>query len=1168
MGREGIAAAAVPAREPAQTPSAKSHQPRRGLYEPGEVIATRYEILGLLGEGGMGAVYKARDRELDRIVAMKLVRAEYSNHRETVWRLKQELILARQIIHRNVIRIFDIGTAEDGRRFITMEFIDGRDLRSLLRERGKLPPAEAASLFHQLVEGLAAAHAEGVIHRDLKPQNVLLEPSGRVCLMDFGIARALDVEGMTRTGMLVGTPDYMSPEQAMGAKLDTRSDLFSAGLMFYELLTGEIPFHEKTMMATLIRRTTERATPPRKHDPSIPENLSDIVTRCLEIDLEARYQTAGEILRDLETGSVCAPGSSLPADVGPIDAFPPGTRLGTRYEIETLLGEGGMGKVYRARDLELGRTVALKMVRAEMMANPRAMDLLKQEILLASRISHRNILRIYDLGEADGLKFVSMAYVEGEDLFRRIERDGALPLDTALNIARQIARALEAAHGEGIVHRDLKPQNVLLGAGGQVFVSDFGLARPLEEGVVAAGEVMGTPRYMSPEQAASQPLDHRTDLYSFGLILFEILTGDAPFASETVMQTVYQRMTRPARNPKLLRPELPDYYAAIVLKCLERDPAARYQSAADILADLDGSPSRQAAMLTIRMPAWRKAAAAAAAVCVLAAGTLLAIPRTREAIFHVAGRNAAAPVKYVGLLPFRTTGTAGELDDVALGIADSIDARLRALKTVSVSNGNSADLSRPLDQVGRLLGAKYVVRGTVEGSGDKLAVVVNLDEASTGRRVWSEEFTGARQDLLTLQDQIFPKLLAALDTRVGNEEMARGATRLTENVAAYELYLKALSLVRKSPDVAAENAALTLYNQAVAQDSRFALAYAGIAEANLGLFHLTKDNAYAERALGAARRADDLNDNLPEVHNALGRVYLATGKAGQALAELQRSLAMEPNSDVAWRALSRAHLAVGQKDLAIQDLKHTVDINPYYWRNYNELGSLYAQLGDNGDALAAFRRVTELEPGLDIGWTNLGTVYFQMTRWNEAVTAFERSLALNPNAGTYSNLGTAYYFLARFDDARKIDERAVQMSPSDYILLGNLGDAYRWAGPQFHLNAEESYRKSADLALRSLAVNPRDTQALGALASAKAKLGNKGQAEQFMHRARSIDPNDVDLMYRSAVIDALNGQTAEALQDVQLAVEHGYPAKALASEPDLRAVAGEPAFQKLIAMKR
>src|SRR5438094_3177973 len=267
--------------------------------QPGSVLGGRYEILQLLGEGGMGAVYKARDRELDRVVALKVIRPELANQQEVLRRFKQELILARQVTHKNVIRIFDLGEA-DGIKFISMDYIEGEDLRSLLRQKGRLSPEEATSIVMQVCQALEAAHAEGVVHRDLKPQNIMLDSSGRATVMDFGIARSMELTGMTQTGALLGTPDYMSPEQAKGQEADARSDVFTLGIIFYELLTGKTPYRADTVLATLLKRTQERARPPVELDPEIPRYLSDVVVRCLEIDPRLRYQSASEILADLE----------------------------------------------------------------------------------------------------------------------------------------------------------------------------------------------------------------------------------------------------------------------------------------------------------------------------------------------------------------------------------------------------------------------------------------------------------------------------------------------------------------------------------------------------------------------------------------------------------------------------------------------------------------------------------------------------------------------------------------------------------------------------------------------------------------------------------------------------------------------------------------------------
>ena len=269
------------------------------VLHPGDVLGGRYEILQLLGEGGMGAVYKAKDRELERFVALKVIRPELAASRAILARFKQELRLAHQVTHRNVVRSYDLSEAE-GIKFITMEFIEGGDLRHLLLERGKFSPREAVDLMRQVCLALEAAHSVGVIHRDLKPQNIMRDQQGRIVVMDFGLARSVGFEGMTQTGALVGTMEYMSPEQALGQELDQRSDIFSVGLIFYELLTGKMPFKADTAVASLIKRSQERAIPAAELDPSIPKGLSDIVGKCLERDLNQRYQTAQEILADLD----------------------------------------------------------------------------------------------------------------------------------------------------------------------------------------------------------------------------------------------------------------------------------------------------------------------------------------------------------------------------------------------------------------------------------------------------------------------------------------------------------------------------------------------------------------------------------------------------------------------------------------------------------------------------------------------------------------------------------------------------------------------------------------------------------------------------------------------------------------------------------------------------
>ena len=265
---------------------------------PGTVLAGRYEIRKTVGEGGMGSVYQAEDRELGRIVALKVIRPELASNPEILQRFKQEILLASKVTDRNIIRIYDLGDAH-GVKFITMEYLEGEDLRAILRRRGKVSPAEAVEIMEQVVSGLEAAHRLGIVHRDLKPGNIMLGDDGRVHVMDFGLARSLAGDGMTRTGTMLGTMEYMSPEQAQAREVDARSDIFTVGLILYELITGSMPFQADSAIASLLKRTQQRAVPISEIDRNVPGVLSNIVSKCLERDPALRYQSAGELVADL-----------------------------------------------------------------------------------------------------------------------------------------------------------------------------------------------------------------------------------------------------------------------------------------------------------------------------------------------------------------------------------------------------------------------------------------------------------------------------------------------------------------------------------------------------------------------------------------------------------------------------------------------------------------------------------------------------------------------------------------------------------------------------------------------------------------------------------------------------------------------------------------------------
>jgi len=872
------------------------------------------------------------------------------------------------------------------------------------------------------------------------------------------------------------------------------------------------------------------------------------------------------------------PAQSWPSGSGVV-SLEPGGDLGPRYRIESQIGEGGMGAVYKAHDKELNRTVALKLIRPGLMTDAGVLQRFKQELLLASKISHKNILRIHDLGEVAGLKFISMAFIEGSDLHHILKEQGRLPVDRTLKFARQLLDALDAAHAEGVVHRDLKPQNILVDRSEQIYVSDFGLAKSLHAstaGMTRAGEYLGTPRYMAPEQVEGKPVDHRTDLYAVGLILYEMLTGDVPFTADSTLAMMYQRVKEKPKNPKAVVPELPDYLVRVILRCLETDPAARYQSAREVLVDLRAERATSAARtvkIALPVPTTRGGLLAGGVIVALLAGSL-ALPPVRNFIFRRGGGATAAvsgipPLsegKFVAVLPFRVLGNDQSLQYIAEGMVEALSAKLFQLKEVRLASNSAVETAsskqESIEKIARRLGVNLLVQGMVQSAGDKVRVILNLEDASAGRRLWSHEFSGLAQDLLTLEDQMYSLLVEALALRPSAEERARGGSRPTENIEAYDLYLKGRNSLRAQQDIKNVEAAMRFFEDAIKKDSAFPLAYAGLADSSLVMYREKKDQLWAQKALGAAQRARELNDALPEVHFSLGSVYNATGKTAEAIAELRRALELAPNSDEGHRRLASAYKATGRKDEAIQSYQKAVEINPYFWLNHNALGGAYLDFGENDHALIEFKRVTELEPENPIGWENTGNVLVRQGKWEECIPAYQKALALQPYYSTYSNLGTAYFFLKRYAESVPMFEKAVQMNPNDAVAMGNLADALRWSGDS--PRALATYDKAIALAYKELQVNPRNAGILGSLALYYAKKGDPSNAADFIRRARAIDKKDILLMYDEGVVYTLANRVPNALKALREAFRSGYPAREATNDPELQGLYSNSEFQKLL----
>jgi serine/threonine protein kinase/tetratricopeptide (TPR) repeat protein len=857
---------------------------------------------------------------------------------------------------------------------------------------------------------------------------------------------------------------------------------------------------------------------------------------------------------------------------GPID-------FGPRYRVEKLLGQGGMGAVYKAYDQELDRTVALKLVRPELMVHPEAMARFRQELLLASKISHRNILRIHDLGDAAGMKFISMAYVDGEDLHHLLMREGRLPTERMLHIARQLCVALDAAHSEGVVHRDLKPQNIMLGSKDHVFVSDFGLAKSLGavNSMTQSGEMLGTPRYMAPEQVEARSVDARTDIYALGLIFYEMVTGDVPFTAETTLQLMYKRAHEIPPAPKTVVPDLPDWLNNVIMKCLERDPANRYQNAIDILTDIDAqrkpelAPASSTAQTIYRpppvKPARSKAWIAIVAAVIIVIGGSLSVPQVRNLILGRVGSQAnTQSLKRVAILPLKVATDDPRDAVIADGIVESLYAKLFQLNGVSLASPTAvgkAKLTDKPEDIARSLGVDYLVTGSLASEGDDLRLTLNMLDVKTGKP-WTSPFTAVRGDVFTMEDKAYGALLEPLAIKPTELENSRAILHPTENLTAYEAYLQGRNAMRGQPDAKAVKTAISYFQRAQQEDSNFPLAFSGLAEAYFRQYQLTKDEKSSIAAVSAAEHARDLSagQNIPDVHFVLGTVYQQTGKTDEAINELKNALKLAPNSDEGYRRLGDALRSKNEND-SIAAYKKAIEINPYYWANHNSLGAALLKFGRTDEALEAFKEVTKLAPNNPMGWSNIGGVYFSESNWNEAIPPLRKALDIDPNwRQAVTNLGVVYQYLKKYPESIEMFQRALQISPGQEVLYGNLGDSYRWSGQKDKAN--ENYDQAIKLAQKALQVNPKDVYTLTNIALYYAKKSDETLAEQFIRRARAVNPNDVSAIYNQGVIAAMGNHDADAINSLEEAFRKGYSAKEAKNDPELVRIADTPEFQALI----
>ena len=574
-----------------------------------------------LGEGGMGVVYRARHEQLGKLRALKLLPPHLAQDRQFRERFEREWRLAAAIEHPSIVEILDAGEAE-GRLYIVMRLIDGADLATVVAAQGALEPVRVAHILEQIGDALDAAHAAGLVHRDVSPRNILVAASDRAYLADFGVARATAATGLTRTGYFVGNLDYASPEQIEGKAIDGRADIYALGGVLYTSLTGRTPFERETEVQVMYAHLNDappapsavRDRPPAGAGRGRREGDGEDARHEVP-DLRRVRRGAPSRRHTGRTSPLCpralsgngAPGK---ATLLPDGLLTPGSELG-EYRIEALIGRGGMGIVYLAERPRLGSKVALKLLSAELAADERFRDRFVRESQMASALDHPNIIPVYDAGEADGRVFIAMRYVDGPSLKPLLEETGSLDLERALNLLAQVGSALDAAHESNLIHRDVKPANILIAKGGassfgeHVYLTDFGVSKRVgsHSGLTATGQFIGTLSYAAPEQIEGKSVDGRADLYAVACVLYEMLAGSPPFKRDNDVALLWAHVTEPPPRLSEVRDDLPPDLDAAIARGMAKSPDERQPSCAQLIAEV------RAACQT-RTAAWSSALAA------------------------------------------------------------------------------------------------------------------------------------------------------------------------------------------------------------------------------------------------------------------------------------------------------------------------------------------------------------------------------------------------------------------------------------------------------------------------------------------------------------------------------------------------------------------------------
>jgi serine/threonine protein kinase/tetratricopeptide (TPR) repeat protein len=841
-----------------------------------------------------------------------------------------------------------------------------------------------------------------------------------------------------------------------------------------------------------------------------------------------------------------------------------------------------MGEVYSAEDVRLGRRVALKFLPDSIVRDPIALGRFQREARAASALNHPHICTIYDVDEAGGRPFLAMELLEGETL-RDVISGKPLEASRIIELGIQIADAVAVAHSKGVIHRDIKPANIFVTSSGQAKLLDFGLAKVTDAAGRAATEVatsmaatspsvatelttpgtaVGTLTYMSPEQARGQEVDARSDIFSFGEVLYEMATGVQPFGGPTLAVMFDAMLNKPPVRPSTLNPQIPPGLEAVILKALTKDRNLRYQSAGELLADLR---RLQQGKFRDQLVDWNRTGTRV----VLGSLVLVILALTLWGLISRFRIKPAPQTTNLAIVPVAGGTADATIQRICDGLAENVASRFtqlpqfrQSLALVPMSEVHAYDVDSA-SKASKLFKVDRVATISLQGEGAALRLTINLINPRALRQIDSRQIPGHTAAISALEQEGAIQLAEMLNVDVSLAALKVSSVGETTDAAAALLYTEGRGSLLRFDKLKNIDSAVSCFERAIQRDQDYALAYAALGKAYWRKYRATDDQHWLEPAISNCTRAIGLAGKLVPAHVTLGKIYGGTGENARAKEEFLKALEIDARDEDALQGLAETYTALGLFDKAEAAYREAINAQPDLWTLYVGLGGFYYDRSRYAEALAAWKKVTGLVPDNSWGYSNLGVAYLRMQRFADARRMFERAIVLEPeDPAPLSNLGTAYFLERRYREASLSYEKALKLGESSYILWGNLGESYLRIGKK--REAMDSFCQAAKLTEEQIRVNPHDADALARLASYQASLGLGPESEASLGRALAVGTPNGELLYQAAQVYEALGKREEALKCVGEALGQGFPLDTVENSLALRGLRKDPRYSKML----